>query len=184
MNVQIGGRIRSFRLAKSMTQEQLAQKLGVTAQAISKWESNINMPDIQLLPDLAVIFGITIDALFMMSDEHRMDRIENQLDNIRFLTYEEFKQNEQFLNICMEDPRHQARATLLLAQLYNKRAEEYHDRAKPLARRALNLDSSEKAAHQAVFEAENGPRMDWDLSNYQDLIGFYKGLTEARPNEF
>ena len=184
MNIQIGSRIKSFRLANSMTQEQLAQKLGVSAQAVSKWESNTNMPDIQLLPDLAVIFGISIDALFLMSDESRMDRIENQLDNVRFLEPEEFKQSEQFLKICMENPHHEARAALLLAQLYNKRAEEYHDRAKPLARKALELNPGEVSAHQAVFDAENGPYPDWDLDNYQELIGFYKEVLEAHPGEF
>ena len=184
MNIQIGSRIKSFRLANSMTQEQLARKLGVSAQAISKWESNINMPDIQLLPDLAVLFGTSIDALFLLSDESRMDRIENQLDSVRFLEDETFRQEEQFLKICMEDPRHAARATLLLAQLYNKRAEEYHERAKPLARKALQCSPGVKAAHNAVFDAENGPYTDWDLNNYQDLIDFYRDLVESHPGEF
>ena len=181
MNLQIGNQIRNFRLSKSMTQEQLAQKLGVSSQAVSKWESNINMPDIQMLPDLAVIFGISIDELFTMSDESRMDRIENQLDNIRFLESGTFAQDEQFLKICMENPRYEARATLLLSQLYNKRAEEYHDRAKPLARKALQLNPALKAAHSAVFDAENGPYTDWDVNNFQDLIDFYKGIVQRYP---
>ena len=184
MNIQIGSRIKSLRLAKSMTQEQLAQKLGVSAQAISKWESSTNMPDIQMLPDLAVIFGISIDELFTMTDESRMDRIENQLDSIRFLESGVFEQDEQFLKICMENPRYEARATLLLAQLYNKRASEYHDRAKPLARRALLLNPGEKTAHNAVFDAENGLYTDWDMNNYEDLIGFYEDFVEAHPEAF
>ena len=47
-----------------LTQEGLAQKLGVTNQAVSKWESGQSCPDIALLPALADIFGITIDQLF------------------------------------------------------------------------------------------------------------------------
>ena len=47
-----------------LTQEGLAQKLGVTNQAVSKWESGQSCPDIALLPALADLFGITIDALF------------------------------------------------------------------------------------------------------------------------
>ena len=183
MNIQIGPKIRSFRLARSMTQEQLAQKLGVSAQAVSKWESGIHMPDIQLLPDLAVIFGISIDELFTMTEESRMDRIENQLDEIRYLESGVFGQNEQFLRICMEDPSLEPRATLLLAQLYNKRAEEYHDRAKPLARKALRLNPTAKAAHNAIFDAENGPYTDWDLNNYEDLIRFYEEVVRAHPEE-
>ena len=85
MNFDFGSRIKSLRLSRSMTQDQLAQKLGVSAQAVSKWESGTNMPDILMLPDLSVIFGVTIDELFAMTDEHRMERIENMLYDVRFL---------------------------------------------------------------------------------------------------
>jgi len=46
-----------------LTQEQLAEKLGITAQAVSKWENDISCPDISILPKLADIFGVTIDEL-------------------------------------------------------------------------------------------------------------------------
>ncbi len=42
MNIDIGARIKSLRLSHSMTQEQLAQKLGLSAQAVSKWESGVS----------------------------------------------------------------------------------------------------------------------------------------------
>ena len=53
-----------YRKELGLTQEGLAQKLGVTNQAVSKWESGQSCPDIALLPALADLFGITIDALF------------------------------------------------------------------------------------------------------------------------
>ena len=56
--------IASRRKGLGLTQEGLAQRLGVTNQAVSKWESGQSCPDIALLPSLADIFGITIDALF------------------------------------------------------------------------------------------------------------------------
>ncbi len=46
-----------------LTQDQLAEKLGVTAQAVSKWENDLSCPDITMLPKLAQIFGVTTDAL-------------------------------------------------------------------------------------------------------------------------
>ena len=52
------------RKALGLTQEGLAQKLGVTNQAVSKWESGQSCPDLVLLPLLADLFGITIDELF------------------------------------------------------------------------------------------------------------------------
>ena len=56
--------IVKYRKELGLTQEGLAQKLGVTNQAVSKWESGQSCPDIALLPQLADLFGITIDALF------------------------------------------------------------------------------------------------------------------------
>lgn len=60
----LGNMIANYRKNGNMTQEQLAKLLDVSNQAVSKWEADLCCPDIQLLPRLADIFGITIDALF------------------------------------------------------------------------------------------------------------------------
>lgn len=60
----IGNRIGQYRRKLGLTQEAMAQKLEVTNQAVSKWESDQCCPDISLLPKIADIFGITIDELF------------------------------------------------------------------------------------------------------------------------
>ena len=62
--MKLGENIRALRLRKRLTQEQVAQQLGVTYQAVSKWENGTNTPDIALLPEIAAFFGVTIDALF------------------------------------------------------------------------------------------------------------------------
>lgn len=62
--VYFGKRIASLRKERGMTQEALAQRLGVTNQAVSKWESDQCCPDIMQLPVLADIFEISMDALF------------------------------------------------------------------------------------------------------------------------
>ncbi len=62
--MNIGSNIRAFRLHNKLTQEQLAEKLGVTFQAVSKWETNANTPDISLLPGIAKALGVMIDDLF------------------------------------------------------------------------------------------------------------------------
>ena len=64
MNLEIGAKIKQFRLSCGMTQEQLGTELSVSAQAVSKWESGTTMPDIQLLPEISVLFGVSIDELF------------------------------------------------------------------------------------------------------------------------
>lgn len=62
--MSIGSKIAQYRKERKITQEALAQLLDVTNQAVSKWESDQCCPDIQMLPKLADIFDITIDALF------------------------------------------------------------------------------------------------------------------------
>ncbi len=59
----MGKRISDLRKQKGMTQEQLAQKVGVTAQAVSKWENDLSCPDISILPQLAEALGVTTDEL-------------------------------------------------------------------------------------------------------------------------
>lgn len=63
MEQTIGKRIMTLRKSRGMTQDQLAEHLGVTAQAVSKWENDISCPDISLLPKLAEIFQVTTDSL-------------------------------------------------------------------------------------------------------------------------
>ena len=63
MEQTLGKRIMQYRKSLGLTQEQLAEKLGVTAQAVSKWENDQSCPDISMIPKLAGIFKITTDTL-------------------------------------------------------------------------------------------------------------------------
>lgn len=62
--MKIHENIRKFRLQKHLSQEELGARLGITGQAVSKWEQGLTSPDISLLPPLAECFGVTIDSLF------------------------------------------------------------------------------------------------------------------------
>ena len=63
MEQSLGKRIAQKRKQLGLTQDQLAEKLGVTAQAVSKWENDQSCPDITMLPKLSQIFGISTDEL-------------------------------------------------------------------------------------------------------------------------
>ena len=62
--MNIGNKIRELRKQRGITQEQLAESIGISFQAVSKWENNIALPDITLVPVLASYFGVAIDELF------------------------------------------------------------------------------------------------------------------------
>ena len=69
----IGETIAQLRRERSMTQEALAECMGVTAQTISKWENSTTCPDVMLLPVLADFFGVTVDDLYgRITEEKRI----------------------------------------------------------------------------------------------------------------
>ena len=81
MEQTLGKRIAENRKRLGMTQDTLAEKLGITAQAISKWENDQSCPDITMLPKLAEIFGITTDALLGMEPPkplHEAEVVEDE----------------------------------------------------------------------------------------------------------
>lgn len=63
MEQTLGMRIALLRKQKPMTQEELAEKMEVSSQAVSKWENDLSCPDIQSLPRLAQLLGVTVDEL-------------------------------------------------------------------------------------------------------------------------
>ena len=86
--LKIGEKIRSKRRERNFTQEELANILGVTKAAVSKWENNESYPDITLLPQIARLFCITIDELFDYTLENKPLTVVNEyhfglsLDNV------------------------------------------------------------------------------------------------------
>lgn len=74
----LGRRIARLRLAKTATQERLAKELNVSPQAVSKWENDINYPDISLLPDLARFLGVSVDELLSGASASAQESIAAQ----------------------------------------------------------------------------------------------------------
>ncbi len=77
MNITIGENIKKLRNQKGVTQERLAESIGVTPQAISRWESESGYPAIEYLPDIASFFGISVDELLGIKLSEREARRES-----------------------------------------------------------------------------------------------------------
>lgn len=67
--MSIGKNIALLRRAKGLTQSELGDLLGVSNQAVSKWESEMSMPDVMLLPDIAKVFGVDLNDLYGTAKE-------------------------------------------------------------------------------------------------------------------
>ena len=77
----IGNKIKTLRNQKGITQEKLAQSLNVSFQAVSKWENNIALPDITLVPKIASFFGISLDELFDFNLAHIEEEVHKIIDS-------------------------------------------------------------------------------------------------------
>ena len=152
--MEIGKKIRNLRLEKEVKQEELAEYLGVSIQAVSKWETEASVPDIALLPGIAVFFGVTIDELFQLSDEAEFERIENMFWHERRIAPETFDHCVRFLEGVLKNQPKNVRAYSCLAYLYNHRAASDHDTASEYAKKVLELDSRDKSGWVAFLEAE------------------------------
>ena len=80
MQIKLGEKIRELRKRDGRKQEELAAALGITNQAVSRWESNGGYPDIEMLPAIANYFHITIDELFGY-DNDRQVKLQSYTDN-------------------------------------------------------------------------------------------------------
>ena len=86
MNESIGKRIARLRKEKGMSQENLAERIGVSAQAVSKWENDQSCPDISLLPRLTKLLGVTADELLTGESDQVKLLPENQRKPLEELT--------------------------------------------------------------------------------------------------
>lgn len=82
MKLEIGKNIRKRRREADMTQEELAERLGVSYQAVSRWENGTTYPDIELLPVLAGMFGCTLDELVGEVKDEKIERYWSELKKI------------------------------------------------------------------------------------------------------
>lgn len=117
MELNLGGVIRRLRTEHGLTQEELAAYVGVSFQAVSKWECGVTTPDIALLPKLAVFFGVRIDDLFGITARDELKRVEFLLDH-EGMTDENFDYARKVLEKNLEMDAGDVRVLKTYARLY------------------------------------------------------------------
>ena len=90
MQIRLSENIRSLRKEHKLTQEQLADALGVTVGAVYKWETGLSMPEIRLLMELADLFEVSVDSLlgYTMKSGNVQNRIERMMSFLAVKDYE------------------------------------------------------------------------------------------------
>ena len=135
--MELGNKIAQLRQKAGLTQKELADELKISAQSVSKWENLLAMPDITLLPRIAEIFGVTIDELFDLTIDQKLNRIENHLDIEKDFSYGTFKEYKEYLESLLSSKEHHNRATGLLAQLYGRRILSDRDEVRKYAEESI-----------------------------------------------
>lgn len=97
MQIELGKRMKELRHRDGRTQEDLARALGVTSQAVSRWEKGICYPDMELIPALANFFGVAIDELFGYQNG-RAEKIEALANRI-----DEMNRQNNGKDVCMDE---------------------------------------------------------------------------------
>jgi transcriptional regulator with XRE-family HTH domain len=81
--LKLGENLKKLRLKRELTQEQLAEAFGVSAQAVSRWENGMTYPDITLLPSIASYFDISIDEIIGFDITRKEETIKKILKKNR-----------------------------------------------------------------------------------------------------
>ena len=76
MEIKIGSKIKMLRKKNGLTQEQLAESIGVSFQAVSKWENDISLPDITLVPVIANFFCVSTDEVLCYDSTEKDNEIK------------------------------------------------------------------------------------------------------------
>lgn len=177
--MDIGNKIKQLRLHAGMTQEQLAAKLGISAQSVSKWETAVTMPDITLLPILAGELGVSIDDLFDLTAEQKFHRIELRMDIEEDFSPQTFAEYEGFLKGHLEEDKDNSRILSLLAHLYHHRMTSDARKVSHYARKAILLNPEKKDCQWLLQKAEGANCWDWNIANHSAVIDFYKKVIDA-----
>lgn len=182
--MEIGNQIKALRLRRGTTQEALAQHLGVTAQAVSKWERGVTTPDISILPDISAYFGVTIDELFSISDDTRMERIRNMLWDDRYYDPLEVESAREFLLMKGKKEPENGQVYVHLAEMENHLAKEHQEKAAEYAKEALRRNWDLRGAHSELEIAMNGHIHDWNYGNHYLLINCLREHIGQNPQDW
>lgn len=150
----IGENIRKLRIERAITQEQLAERLHITSQAVSKWENQTTQPDIGLLAEIAAYFGVTIDELFktnMRAYPNAAARLVAIYETDR--TEENFRRAMDALGKMAARGEMAPRHEMLSAYLYRLRALEYERIAEDGLRKAIGMLESARASEYDFYAA-------------------------------
>ena len=163
--MQIGEVIRKNRKSKNMTQEEMANRLGVTAPAVNKWENGNSYPDIMLLCPIARLLGVTLDTLLSFREELTEEEINHLIyEADRKLQNETFEEAFQWAKRKLEEYPNCAPLIYRMALMFD---------AWRLAKKLPVLENFEEFIYDCYVRALQSDQEDLRNSAADSLFGYY-----------
>ena len=179
----ISENLRRFRAARHMTQEQAAAALGVSAQTVSRWECNTTLPDVTLLPQIARLYGVTVDDLFAETSP-AYEKYAHRLGSV----FEASLKPEDFLRAQQEYERllHSGSCTAKDLRLYGILWQHMMyvciRQAAALYDRVIQAGPTEDPQTYWAVRRQKCYFL-WEIGRNQETIGEYLPLVEAGSKE-
>ena len=148
MNIKLGEKIRALRKSKNISQEVLAQYLGVSFQAVSKWENGDNLPDVTMIPAIAIFFDVSTDELFDFNRLETEQKIQQACWDIADIRYDEPERAEQMLRDLLK--QYPGNEVILNNLLYTMRSPERSDEVINLCKSILEVVTQDDVKYDVL----------------------------------
>lgn len=155
MKLNIGENIRSCRRKMNLTQEQLAEKLGVSFQSVSRWENDLTYPDTELLPVLSKIFGITTDELLGVPKVKKEQEMNELLKELRELSNREDASAEKITELIREIRRSFLNGYVIFHLLYSINPIVYRRFPEILPEMRLTMEQAMESSEPDMLDKSN-----------------------------
>ncbi len=191
MDLNLGSVIKRLRIEQGVTQDALAEYLGISYQAVSKWETGTTLPDITLLPKLAVFFGVGIDELFSVGHEDELERIDAMLQR-ETMTDRNYAYAKRILDGILRESPKDVEVMKRYAKVYLAKTNADMITAGKMLEQAMELAPMDEEIYSLYRGVRGGSEYkqhsdnDWFIRvcepyarKYPQNIGLYRMLIEA-----
>ena len=148
MEIKLGEKIKSLRKQKNLSQEVLAQVLGVTFQAVSKWETGAAMPDVAMIPAIARFFEVSTDELFDFNLLEQEEKIMDIVGRAADIRWERPAEAEKILRQGLK--QFPGNEILLNNLLYTMRAPERNEEVVTLCKAILEVTKIDECKYDVL----------------------------------
>ncbi|MBE6687143.1 MAG: helix-turn-helix transcriptional regulator [Ruminococcaceae bacterium] len=171
MNLNFAENFKKYRKQKGITQERIAEELGVSGQSVSRWELGVCYPDLELLPGIANYFGISIDIL-LSNDKDSREKAQNEFYKVLNSMTESEKRIEFILEYCRKYPDDDSYCVCLMNEIVywtseDKAVERYMPIVRKKAEQLLQTDKRD-----FVIQAMSAICDDCELDRWLDLAPY------------